>query len=302
MTQFEPVVSIVSITYNHEKFISKMIEGVLMQQTTFPIELIVAEDCSTDRTRDIILEYQKTHPELIKVIISDKNIGAAANERRAILAAKGKYIAFCEGDDYWTEPLKLQRQVDFLEKNPGYCVCFHRCNHYNDESNVWVEDNCGQFFNSNSIDGITITTEMFFKQWITQPLTMVLRKNALDMSLYNRYKYYRDTHQIYHLLEVGKAYLFAFDGGVRIVHQNGMYSMNSLVSKCEMAIPIACELYKKNKTKETKQYYIDILQWSFYEYSDSMNNKTKALSISLRLLIITRNFKKLGNNLKRLLK
>ena len=82
-----------------------------MQQVKFPIELIIAEDCSTDGTRAICQRYAEEYPELIRLITSDSNVGAIANERRAMLAARGKYIAFCEGDDYWTDPLKLQKQV-----------------------------------------------------------------------------------------------------------------------------------------------------------------------------------------------
>src|SRR5574344_2319007 len=117
-----PLLSIVTITYNHEPFIAKTIEGVLMQQVKFPIELIIAEDCSTDGTRAICQQYAEQYPDLIRLITSESNVGAIANERRAMLAARGKYIAFCEGDDYWTDPLKLQKQVDFLESHPDYSV------------------------------------------------------------------------------------------------------------------------------------------------------------------------------------
>ena len=110
-----PLLSIVTITYNHEPFIAKTIEGVLMQQVKFPIELIIAEDCSTDGTRAICQRYAAQYPALIRLITSESNVGAIANERRDMRAARGKYIAFCEGADYWTDPLKLHKQVDFLE-------------------------------------------------------------------------------------------------------------------------------------------------------------------------------------------
>lgn len=300
MGHIEPLVSVVSITYNHERFISKMIEGVLMQQTSFPIELIVAEDCSTDLTRDIILEYQNRYPELIRVIMSESNIGAVANEKRAILAAKGKYIAFCEGDDYWTDPFKLQKQIDFLEFNSNYSVCFHRCRHFIYETKEWKEDNCGQFFHNGLINEIEVTTEMFFKQWITQPLTMILRKNALDLSFYDNYQYYRDIHQIYHLLKIGKGYLFAFEGGVRIVHKEGMASLKSLLENCETTLSISKELFEKNHSIETKQYYEDILQWCIHEFSGRLKNKLKALALTFNLLQLQKDFRKFGANVKRI--
>lgn len=115
-----PLVSVEMITYNHEPYIAQAIEGVLMQKANFPIELIIGEDCSTDRTREIVLDYQKKYPDIIRVITSGHNIGMIKNGFRTTKACCGKYIAFCEGDDYWTDSLKLQKQVDFLEANPDY--------------------------------------------------------------------------------------------------------------------------------------------------------------------------------------
>ncbi len=117
-----PMVSVLMITYNHESYIAQAIEGVLMQKTDFAIEIVIGEDCSTDRTREIVLDYQKKYPELIRVIISDNNVGMMNNSKRTMAACRGKYIALCEGDDYWTDPLKLQKQVDFLESNPDYVM------------------------------------------------------------------------------------------------------------------------------------------------------------------------------------
>ena len=113
-----PLVSVHMITYNHEPYIAQAIEGVLMQQASFPFELIIGEDCSTDRTREIALEYQKKHSDTIRVITGAHNVGASANELRTDAACRGKYVAYCEGDDYWHHPLKLQKQVDYLEKHP----------------------------------------------------------------------------------------------------------------------------------------------------------------------------------------
>ena len=113
-----PLVSVKMITYNHEPYIAQAIEGVLMQGTDFPIELIIGEDCSTDGTRNIVSYYQKKYPDIIRVITSDKNVGACKNGLRTDKACRGKYIAYCEGDDYWHHPLKLQKQVDYLESHP----------------------------------------------------------------------------------------------------------------------------------------------------------------------------------------
>ena len=267
-----PFLSIVTITYNHEPYIRKCIEGVLMQQVNFPIEFIIAEDCSTDGTLAICKEYATKYPNLIQLITSENNVGAIANERRAMKAAKGKYIAFCEGDDYWTDPLKLQKQVDFLEENPEYSVTFHRCKHYNVVDDTIKDDQCGFLFQNNE-EGVDVTVEMFFEKWITQPLTMVYRASMFDLDDMLKYKYYRDMHQIYHLLMNGKGYLFGFDGGVRIVHGGGIASQRSDNEVCKQSIIIAKELYSINKNAYTKRYYLNILQW----YLTFINNDFFAL-------------------------
>jgi len=112
-----PLVSVWMITYNHKPYIAQAIEGVLMQRTSFPFELVIGEDCSTDGTREVVLECQKRHPETIRVITSERNVGMQLNELRTDKACRGKYIAYCEGDDYWHHPLKLQKQVDYLESH-----------------------------------------------------------------------------------------------------------------------------------------------------------------------------------------
>ena len=117
MNKKEILVSVCMITYNHENYIKETIEGVLMQKTNFPIELIIGEDCSTDNTRKIVLEYADKYPNIIRPLLPEKNLGMMNNFIETMQTATGKYIALCEGDDYWTDPYKLQKQVDFLEAN-----------------------------------------------------------------------------------------------------------------------------------------------------------------------------------------
>ncbi|MBI1240983.1 MAG: glycosyltransferase [Nostoc sp. RI_552] len=128
MNLSNPVLSICCITYNHENFIRQALDGFLMQQTNFPIEIIIHDDASTDNTANIIREYQGKHPHLIKTILQRENQYSQGKKVFPITfkEAQGKYIALCEGDDYWTDPLKLQKQVDFLEANPDFAICFHQ--------------------------------------------------------------------------------------------------------------------------------------------------------------------------------
>jgi glycosyltransferase involved in cell wall biosynthesis len=114
------------ITFNHEKFIADAIEGVLLQRASFPIELVIGEDCSTDRTREICLDYQRKYPEVIRVLCRAQNFGMQKNFMDTIQSCRGEYVALCEGDDFWTKSSKLQEQVNFLEGNSDFAICHHR--------------------------------------------------------------------------------------------------------------------------------------------------------------------------------
>ena len=120
-----PKLSIVSITYNHEAFIGEALEGFVTQKTDFPLEIIVADDASTDATPEIIQDYANRYPHLFGAILRPANVGIHANLIGALSAARGEYIALCEGDDYWTDPMKLQKQVSYLDSHPAAAVCFH---------------------------------------------------------------------------------------------------------------------------------------------------------------------------------
>ncbi len=126
--QIKPIVSVVMITYGHENYIRQAIEGVFMQECDFEIELILANDCSPDKTDIVIQDILKTHPKAnwIKYFNHEKNLGMMPNFIFALKNATGKYIALCEGDDYWIDKLKLQKQVDFLERNLDYVLIFHK--------------------------------------------------------------------------------------------------------------------------------------------------------------------------------
>lgn len=123
----KPMVTVRTSTYQHGLYIKDCIEGVLMQKTEFPIEFVIGEDFSTDGTREIVFDYAEKYPDIIRVITADYNVGSKANGGRCKRAARGKYMATCEGDDYWTDPLKLQKQVDFMEENAELSGCFHAC-------------------------------------------------------------------------------------------------------------------------------------------------------------------------------
>ncbi|SHN72973.1 glycosyltransferase [Desulfovibrio litoralis] len=120
-----PKLQIHCITYNHEKFIADTLKGFVKQKTNFPFEAIVADDCSTDNTRQIISVFADKYPHIIKPVFREKNIGVWGNFVNTADLLKSQYVAMCEGDDYWTDPNKLQKQVDFLDAHPDCSLCFH---------------------------------------------------------------------------------------------------------------------------------------------------------------------------------
>ena len=121
------MVSICCLTYNHEEYVKDAIEGFLMQKTNFPFEIIIHDDASTDKTQEIIKQYQEKYPDIIKPILQTENQykKGVRNSYTVFKAAKGKYIAFCEGDDYWIDKNKLQKQVDYMEEHNDCTFCFH---------------------------------------------------------------------------------------------------------------------------------------------------------------------------------
>lgn len=119
-----PKVSIVCVTYNQERYVAQAIESFLMQKTDFEVEIIISDDSSTDQTKSIISEYAKANPT-IKAVFNEKNLGVVGNFYKAIRLAEGDYIALCEGDDFWTDRNKIQKQASYLDSHKAFSMCFH---------------------------------------------------------------------------------------------------------------------------------------------------------------------------------
>lgn len=170
----EPLVSICCITYNHEKYIRDAIESFLMQETDFPFEIIIHDDASTDRTADIIREYEKKYPDIIKPIYQTENQYSKGIKVTTLTCekSKGKYIALCEGDDYWTDPLKLQKQSDFLEKHSNFMGSAHQATviYQNNKKNKHV-------FKKENSDILYLNDLLVNRKFHTASL--VFRKNIL---------------------------------------------------------------------------------------------------------------------------
>ena len=130
----KPLVSVSIVTYNQEQYIRQTLDSVLAQKTDFPFEIVIGEDGGSDQTRNICLMYAQVHPSVIRVLETPHNLGPVPNFMRTIRATKGKYIALLDGDDYWIDPQKLQKQVDLLENDEKMSLCFTGRKNYDENS------------------------------------------------------------------------------------------------------------------------------------------------------------------------
>lgn len=165
-----PTVSVLLVTYMHEQYIDQAIQSVLAQRLTGGLELIVSEDCSPDRTGDIVMEYATRHPEQVTVLRSVRNRNDQEVFLRAYRAARGRYIAYLDGDDYWSSPVKLQTQVDFLDANPHASGCAHAVDIVNQRGDVRSE-----------VREVArwLSTEDFLRNNPLRAATILLRRDAL---------------------------------------------------------------------------------------------------------------------------
>lgn len=170
----KPLVSVSMITYGHEAFIKQAVESVLMQQCDFEVELIIADDKSPDNTEKVISDIIKTHPKghWIRYTKHKENKGVALNFAWSLEEGKGKYIAICEGDDYWTDPNKLQKQIAFLEVNEAYAMCCHASEEVDENGTVYK-------IASREDDTIDLST-VLREGWFIRTAAIIFRKEALS--------------------------------------------------------------------------------------------------------------------------
>lgn len=180
MSEVKPLVAIHCLVYNHAPYLRDCLEGFVMQQTNFPFVAIVHDDASTDGSAAIIREYEEKYPDIFKPIYEKENLYQSGsftviNEvmNTAIEATGAKYVAMCEGDDYWTDPLKLQKQVDFMEVNPEYSMCFHAAEIKN-ETTTRIITTC------QNIEEKEYFTNDIFPGWVVPTASVVYRRSMVD--------------------------------------------------------------------------------------------------------------------------
>lgn len=264
----EPLVSIRCLVYNHEPYLRRCLDGFVMQQTSFPFEAIVHDDASTDGSAAIIREYAEKYPDIIKPIYETENQWGKGTIRKAmdaVMNPKSKYIAICEGDDYWTDPHKLQLQVDFLESHPDYSLSVHDFKVFEDDSQKFRKSRPISFLKE-GIEQYTLTLDDYKKGvFFTQTLTCVFRKKSLTDSEYSKYGCKFDMTLFYALLTQGKCMLFNRDMGVYRIHSNSITSgdrRRRFHNYMDSRLLNFCAVEKTNESKEFVYNYLKPLSLS----------------------------------------
>lgn len=263
-------VSVCMITYNHEKYIEEAIQGVLQQRTNFPIEFVISNDASKDSTHEIITRLA-VDTELIsfKYYNHTENLGMMPNFIVALQACAGKYIALCEGDDYWTDPLKLQKQVDFMEKNENYVGCFHDTlvkleNNSSSELKPWRNYNKQIFNVMDTISTISLfhTASFLFRRESLRIPNWFAGIQSGDMALF--------------ALVANNGLLYRIDEAMSVYrkHEGGVTNTISLISYHKNRITLFkylkgdCKPETHSKIKEVIEYHrkeLSILQKSTFK-------------------------------------
>jgi len=292
------IVSVCMITYNHGSYIKEAIEGVLAQKTNFPIELVIGEDCSIDSTRSICETYLQKHADIINLLPSKKNNGLMPNFIRTLEACKGKYIALCEGDDYWTDPLKLQKQVDFLDANDDFSICSANVILKNEIDNTEVEwlgakwrevstlkdilrygsggATCTLVFRSQSIKVIPEWFHLFAGgDWAIQ----------IICTSKGKMRYFRDVVGVYRRNLGGETAPKTIDKTILMFENEGIKQINILNKKFTN--------YKREINAHAAEYYYYSLASMYSKIGDKKRTRLTIYKIFQQILSINLSFKQI---------
>jgi glycosyltransferase involved in cell wall biosynthesis len=248
-----PLVSICCITYNHVSYIMEAIDSFLMQETTFPFEILIHDDASTDGTTDIIIDYANKYPDIIRTIIQTENQyskGGLIYPRFVFPKARGKYIALCEGDDYWTDKTKLQKQVNFLENNPDYVITYTDSQPFDESGKLKI--NFGGATRDLSADELQKSTPIYT---LTTCFRNIIKEIPQDLMSAR----FGDCI-IWSLLGAhgrGK-YLSDIEPAAYRVHDGGIFSKKTIKRKYEMAVITKAALfayYSRISNNELANYF-----------------------------------------------
>lgn len=280
----QPLVSIKCMTYNHEKYIAQALEGFLMQETNFPFEILVHDDASNDKTADVIRAYEEKFPKIIKPIYETENQwskGNRAHHKQIDAMIKGKYIAVCEGDDFWTDPNKLQMQVDFLESHPDYSMCFHGAAIKYDD-NLYTQAEC------ESIQDKDYSADELLNHWTVPTASIVMRRECVDYPIKNRSAIvYGDYFAVFSCLALGKVRGFSKSMSTYRVNGNSITYNPEYRIKTILKMPENWECFKENFPFVPKKSINRTLAFHYWQRAKiqpnlklSFQDRKKAFSLS----------------------
>lgn len=264
--------SVCSITYNHGKFIRQALDSILAQCVSFDYEIVIADDCSTDDTRTILNEYSERFPGVIRLILHEKNVGVTHNFKSVLDEARGQYVALCEGDDYWIDVNKLQRQVDFLDKHPDHSICFHKAKIDFFE----VEPFPFKDYNEHTPETTSIH-DLIKGNYIHTPT--VVYRNHLFGKYPESFLNLKFGDWPLHLLnaQYGKIHFIPEELGAYRVYANGVWSLKSLKSRIKIAIQFLADAQRyfpsryKNEFRQSRRNYTKYLVKQYFHRSELSN-------------------------------
>ena len=237
-----PRVSVLVVTYNHAQHIAQCLDSILCQKTNFPFEIVLGEDGSNDGTQEICKEYAKRFPDVIRLGIRDQKkkvylYGRATgkyNLLKVMQEGRGDYFAFCDGDDYWTDKKKLQKQVDFMTANQSFSFCSTDRRVLKDGV-IFRDERIQTAFAKNNGTPIVITKHNFFNPYLVKTNTILFRRDCLDFELLQeRYTEVKDTFIYYMLLNKGDGVVQPWITSDYRIHQGGRWSSLSRFGAARM--------------------------------------------------------------------
>lgn len=240
--------------YNQAPYIRQTLDGFLAQKTNFKFKIVIHDDASTDGTDVIIQEYAKLYPDIISAIFESENQWSKHDNTLPKLMyahAHGKYLAFCEGDDVWTDPMKLQKQVDFFEDHPEYTLLCHNWNVF--DGNSYSDSPIHHLYKQ----PFTFTFDTLPWVWITKTLTVMIRRDAINVEDLLQYKLCRDVHSVYYALKSGKGYYMPAVMATYRVHDGGVWSKHDSNERNKTTYDLYKELYQHEPNKAVRKRYMN---------------------------------------------
>lgn len=268
-----PIVCVHCLAYNHERYIEDAIKGFLMQQTNFPFIVVIVDDHSTDRTPDIIKAYQDMYPDVIKGILLEENYHSLKKSKDPFFEPydrQAKYIAICEGDDFWTDQNKLQKQVDFLETHQDFSMCFHGADILNETQSV-------PLLQCESIQTREYFPPDVFPAWTVPTASLVYRKQILEYHLKRKeWQWAGDIVKIMQGMHTGRVWAFSEHMSVYRMNYGGMMHTQAHIDDHDKRLANHYRFLRINFPKIDKDYiayFLSSYHYTQFRHSDRIFSK-----------------------------